>query len=98
MEKSLTLDELKKLVMAQAAEKGFGVRREDVNVAEKFVAIHSEISKAFGAHQRNGFDGEHGVGEYMGDAVQRIFHLAGVIDVDIEADIVKKFSMDRGRG
>jgi NTP pyrophosphatase (non-canonical NTP hydrolase) len=97
MEKSLTLDELKKLIMAQAEEKGFGVSVEDINVPEKLALIHSEISEAFEAHRHKKLEGEHGFGEELGDAVQRILHLAGVMDVDIEAEILKKINKNKSR-
>ena len=97
MDKSLTLDELKKMVMTQAAEKGFGVKPEDINVPEKVALIHSEISEAFEAYRHKNLDGEHGFAEEMGDAVQRILHLCGVMGVDIETEILKKLGENKER-
>jgi NTP pyrophosphatase (non-canonical NTP hydrolase) len=74
-----------------------GVRREDVNVAEKMALIHSEISEAFEAYRHKNLDGKHGLGEELGDAVQRILHLAGVMNVDIEAEILRKVDGNKSR-
>lgn len=97
MEKSLTLSELKELVMAQAKEKGFGVRLEDINVPEKIALIHSEISEAFEAYRHKNLEGKDGFNEELGDAVQRILHLCGVMNIDIEKEILKKIDGNKSR-
>jgi len=97
MEKSFTLNELKELVMAQAAEKGFGVKPEDVNVSEKLALIHSEVSEALEAYRHKKFEGRHCFGEELADVIQRTLHLAGVMGVDIEKEFLKKFQWNKSR-
>lgn len=95
MEKSLR--ELQALIMSQADEKGFGVKPEDINVPEKMALIHSEISEAFEAYRHKNFNEPHNFGEELGDAIQRILHLCGVMNVDAEAEILKKIDKNKLR-
>ncbi len=76
--------------MKQAKEKCFGVKPEEVNVGEKIALIHSEISEAFEAYRHKNIDGKDGFKEELGDAVQRILHLCGIFDIDVEKEILKK--------
>jgi len=85
------------VVLGQAKEKGFGTTPADINVAEKIALIHSEISEAFEAYRHKNIDGKDGFKEELGDAVQRILHLAGVFDIDIEAEILKKIESNKDR-
>ena len=94
---SHSLNELTAAVMKQAGEKGFGTKLEDINVAEKIALIHSEISEAFEAYRHKNLDGKDGFKEELGDAVQRILHLAGVMGVDLEEEIVKKLESNKDR-
>lgn len=95
--KSLSIQDLKNILMKQAKEKGFGVKPEDIDVAEKIALIHSEISEAYEAYRHKNIDGKDGVKEELGDAIQRIVHLAGVLDIDIEAGIIKKIESNNNR-
>lgn len=95
--KNLTLNELKEIIMQQAREKGFGTTPEEVNTSEKMALIHSEISEAFEAYRKKNIDGKDGFKEELGDAVQRILHLCGVHNIDIEQEILKKISSNKGR-
>jgi NTP pyrophosphatase (non-canonical NTP hydrolase) len=97
MKDSLTVGELQEIIMKQAEEKGFGTKFDEVNVAEKIALIHSEISEAFEAYRHKNFEGKHGFNEELGDAVQRILHLAGVMNVDIEKEILKKIDGNKER-
>ncbi len=83
--------------MSQAKEKGFGTKPEDIQVAEKIALIHSEISEAFEAYRHKNIDGKDGFEEELGDAVQRILHLCGIMGVDIEKAILKKIDYNKDR-
>src|SRR5258708_23612260 len=83
MNSGLTLQQLETLVLEQAKVKGFGTKPEDIIVAEKIALIHSEISEAFEAYRHQNIDGKDGFEEELGDAVQRILHLCGVMGVDL---------------
>jgi NTP pyrophosphatase (non-canonical NTP hydrolase) len=97
MSKKLTITQITELVMAQAKAKGFGTKPSDISVAEKIALIHSEISEAFEAYRHKNIDGKDGFEEELGDAIQRILHLCGVMGVDIEKSILKKlnYNIDR---
>ncbi len=83
--------------MQQAKEKGFGTRPEEINVAEKIALIHSEISEAFEAYRHKNIDGKDGFNEELGDAMQRILHLCGIFDIDVEKEILKKIDFNKKR-
>jgi len=93
----LTLKELQELIMEQAKEKGFGTDIEDINVAEKIALIHSEISEAYEAYRHKNIDGKDGFNEELGDAIQRILHLSGIFNIDIEKEILKKLEYNKDR-
>ena len=83
--------------MKQAKDKGFGTKPSDINVAEKTALIHSEISEAFEAYRHKNLKGKDGFEEELGDAIQRILHLCGVMDIDIESVILKKIDSNKNR-
>lgn len=83
--------------MEQAEQKGFGVKLDDINVAEKIALIHSEISEAFEAYRHKNINGKDGFKEELGDAIQRILHLCGVLNIDIEEAILKKLDYNKDR-
>lgn len=83
--------------MAQAKEKGFGTKPEEIDVAEKIALIHSEISEAFKAYRHKNIDGKDGFKEELGDVIQRILHLCGVLDINIEESILKKIKSNETR-
>ena len=93
----LTIKQLTQLVMRQAKEKGFGTKPKETNVPEKIALIHSEISEAFEAYRHKKIKGKNGFEEELGDALQRIFHLCGTLDIDIEKVILKKLGSNKGR-
>lgn len=94
---NLTTKELIELVMNQAKEKGFGTKPEEINVAEKIALIHTEISEAFEAYRHKKIEGKDGFKEELGDAIQRILHLCGIFDIDIENEILKKVEFNKNR-
>ncbi len=93
----MTITELTNSIMEQAKEKGFGTSPDDINVAEKIALIHSEISEAFEAYRHKNMNGKDGFEEELGDAIQRIFHLCGVMNIDIEKAILKKIESNKYR-
>jgi NTP pyrophosphatase (non-canonical NTP hydrolase) len=93
----MTIQQLTDLIMEQAKQKGFGVKPEDINVAEKIALIHSEISEAFEAYRHKNIDGKDGFKEELGDAIQRILHLCGVFDIDLEKSIINKMESNKER-
>ncbi len=95
--KSLSLEEISNMVMEQARIKGFGVDLQDVNIPEKFALIHTEVSEAFEAYRKKDTDGEHGTAIELGDALQRILHLARLLDIDIEKAVLRKLSNNKDR-
>jgi len=93
----MTIKELTNLIMKQAKEKGFGTKPKDINVAEKVALIHSEISEAFEAWRHKNINGRDGFKKELGDAVQRILHLCGVMNIDVEKEILKKIAKNKKR-
>ncbi len=97
MNKDLTIKELTDLIMKQADEKGFGVSIDQVNVAEKIALIHSEVSEAYDAYRHNKFEGKDGFNMELGDIIQRILHLSGILKIDIQKEILNKINMNKDR-
>ena len=83
--------------MEQAKAKGFGTTPEEINVAEKVALIQSEISEAMQAYRHKNMRGKNGFEEEMGDAIQRILHLCGVLGVDLEGAILDKLAYNKDR-
>jgi len=93
----MEIKELQSLVMQQAKEKGFGVKPEEISVPEKIALTHSEISEAFEAYRHQNIDGKDGFKEELGDALQRILHLAGIFEIDLEKEILDKIERNKSR-
>lgn len=94
---SSSIKELTEKIMHQAKIKGFGTTSEEINVGEKIALIHSEISEAYEAYRHKNIDGKDGFREELGDATQRILHLCGIFDIDIEKEILKKIESNKKR-
>lgn len=97
MKQTLTLKELTDLIMEQAEEKGFGTQAADIDIPEKIALIHSEVSEAFTAYRHKNITGKDGFEEELGDIIQRVLHLCGALDIDVEAAILKKLELNKGR-
>ncbi len=93
----MDLKQLTSLILDQAKNKGFGTKPKEVDVAEKIALIHSEMSEAYEAYRHKNIDGEDGFKEELGDVIQRILHLCGVFNIDIEAEILKKIDSNKNR-
>ncbi|UCG95228.1 MAG: hypothetical protein JSV92_04255 [archaeon] len=93
----LTIKKLTELIMEQARKKGFGTKPEEVDIPEKIALIHSEISEAFDAYRHKKIDGKGGLKEELGDAVQRVLHLCGIMGIDVEKEIIKKLESNKDR-
>lgn len=93
----LTLKELTDLILKQAKAKGFGTKVKDVIVAEKIALIHSEISESYEAYRHRNISGPDGLAEELADAVMRILHLAGIFNIDLEKEILKKIKSNENR-
>ena len=93
----MDIKELTDLVLKQAKEKGFGTKPEEINVGEKTALIHSEVSEAYQAYRKKNLDGAHGFKEELGAVIQRILHLCGIFDIDIEAELLKKVESNKDK-
>lgn len=93
----MELKELQKMVMDQAKEKGFGTKPEEISVAEKIALIHSEVTEAFEAYRKKNIDEKDGFKEELGDVLQRVIHLAGIFEIDLEKEILKKIESNKDR-
>ena len=93
----ITIKKLIEIIMQQAKEKGFGTKPDEINVAEKIALIHSEVSEAFEAYRHKNINGKDGFKEELGDILQRILHLCGIFDIDIENEILKKMKSNEDR-
>lgn len=97
MEPSITLKELTERLLAQAKEKGFGAAPEEIDVPEKIALIHSEVSDALEAYRHKKIQGRDSLEEELGDVVQRVLHLAGALNLNIEDSILEKLDYNRGK-
>lgn len=97
MTQELSIRQITDEVMRLAAEKGFGVKPEEVSVPEKIAFIHSEVSEAFNAYRHKNMAGKDGFNEELADIVMRTLHLAGIHGVDLEKEILKKLELSKAR-
>ncbi|MBT4850104.1 hypothetical protein HON36_04605 [Candidatus Parcubacteria bacterium] len=93
----MTLKELQDLILAQAKEKDWGIKPEEIIFAEKLALLHQEVSETLEAYRKGKMTGEHGVGEELGDVIMRTLQLAGIYNIDLEAEILKKIESNKSR-
>ncbi|MFA5076032.1 MAG: hypothetical protein WC480_01295 [Patescibacteria group bacterium] len=95
--KDLSIQQLTNLIMAQAKVKGFGTKPIEVDVAEKIVLVHSEISEAFEAYRHKKIRGVDAFEGELCSAILRLLHLCGVFDINVEQMILKKVKRNKSR-
>jgi len=84
----MNLENLANLIITQAKEKGWGIQPDEINASEKIALIHSEISEAYDAFQKNNMDGKDGFFEELSDVLIRTVHIAKIFKSEIkEKDI-----------
>lgn len=93
----VTVQDLIDQVMEQAKEKGFGIKPDEINVAEKIALLHSELSEAYEAYRKKQIEGKDGFKHELVSAFQRILHLAGIFEVDLERDVLAKLKANKQR-
>ncbi len=93
----MTIKELTSIILEQAKEKGFGSKKEEIDVIEKIAFIHGEISEAMEAYRHKNLNGKDGFSEELADTIIRIFHLAGAYKIDLEKEILKKIKYNKDR-
>ena len=91
----MTLQELQKALMELAEEKGFGTSPDEINVGEKFAMIHSEVTEAYEAYRKK--QDIEIIGEELSDVIQRVVHLAGILDIDIQEALKNKLAKSHDR-
>lgn len=96
MEK-INLADLTQMMMELAEDKGFGTKPEDINVAEKMLLIQSEVNEAYDAYRQKNMTDKHGFEEELGDVIQRVLHLCGIFQIDIEKVILEKLEINKNR-
>ena len=92
-----TLNQLTQIILEQAKQKGFGTKPKDINVGEKMALIHSEVSEAYEAYRHKNIKGKDGFQQELGDIIQRVLHLCGIFNIDIEEEILKKVKRNNKR-
>ncbi len=94
---NLTLKEIETKVMDLAKQKGFGIDKDKIIVAEKFALIHSEVSEAYEAYRKQKFVGKDCFSEELADVLIRTIQLCSIFGIDIEAEILKKLESNKTR-
>ena len=94
----MTLKKLTQLMLKQAKDKGFGTKPDEIDVPEKIALIHSEVTEAYIAYRKKDLvDNKDKFAAELGDIVQRVFHLAGVLNIDLEDEILRKVDQNKKR-
>jgi len=93
----MTIQEIQKLIMDQAKEKGWGIKASDINFAEKIALLHQEISEVLEAYRQKRMTGRHSVKEELADALARLLQLAAIYDIDLEKELLEKIKINQNR-
>ena len=94
---SITLEELTKLIMDQAKDKGFGTTPEEISVPEKIALIHAQVSSGYEGYRKKKLTGPWSLEDELAGAIQRIIHLCAVLDLDIEKAMLAKNEKNKTR-
>lgn len=94
---SITFEELNNKIMDQAREKGFGTKPEEINVPEKIALIHAQVSSAYEGYRSKKMTGGWSLEDELAGAVMRIIHLCGVLGLDLEEAMIKKYEENKTR-
>lgn len=95
--KEKTIKEITELIMDQAKEKGFGTTPEEIDLPRKIASLHSEIAEVYDSYRKNGTERTDLIGKELCDVIQRVLHLCGVFNIDIEKEILKKIKINKKR-
>jgi hypothetical protein len=93
----MTIKQLTKLIMTQADEKGFGISTKDINVPEKIALIHAQLSSAYEGYRNKNMTGPYSFENEIAGTLQRIIHLCGVLDINIEKALLDKIKENKSR-
>ena len=93
----MEIKELQKNILDLAGNKKIGTKPKDINFGEKIALIHAEISEVLEAYRRSQFGGKDGLAEELADVIIRIFHLAGIYNIDLEKEILAKMELNKNR-
>ncbi len=93
----MDIKQLQTIILDLAKEKGWGTKPEEIIFAEKIALIHSELSEALEAYRKGQMDGRHGVAEELADVLMRTLQLAGIYNIDLEKELLKKIDIDKNR-
>ena len=88
-----TADQIKKAYRKKALENHPDRNPDDKQAEQRF----KEISEAYEAFRHKNMQDKDGFAEELGDAVQRILHLADIFDIDLEKEILNKLESNKDR-
>ena len=85
----IDIKDLQKKVMENKTKKGFNT----TDVKEEFCHLHEEVSEAFRAY----FMKHETVGEELADVMIYLLSIADILEVDLEASLIKKIEKNERR-
>ena len=93
----MEINVLRDAIMRLARKKGWGTKPKEVHFAEKIALIHSEASEALEAYRKHNITGRDSVTEELTDILMRVVHLAGIYNIDLEKEVMKKMKRNATR-